>query len=83
MSHPVIRLGHGPQGPAGAAVEGGTVTLAGERYHRIRHVDAMPPFLMSVVSASDLWMFVSSNGGLTAGRVDADAALFPYTTVDR
>jgi hypothetical protein len=83
MSHPVIRLGHGPHGPADAAVEGGTVTLGGERYHRIRRVDAMPPFLMSVVSASDLWMFVSSNGGLTAGRVDADAALFPYTTVDR
>ncbi|MFU8888849.1 MAG: hypothetical protein ACNA8N_09640 [Trueperaceae bacterium] len=83
MPHPVNRLGHGPQGPADAAVEGGTVTLGGERYHRIRRVDAMPPFLMSVVSASDLWMFVSSNGGLTAGRVDADVALFPYTTVDR
>jgi hypothetical protein len=28
-------------------------------------------------------MFVASNGGLTAGRVDADGALFPYVTQDR
>ena len=83
MSQPTIPLGHRIQRPAGAPVEGGTVTLAGQRYQRIGHVDAMPPFLMSIVSASDLWMFVSSNGGLTAGRVDADAALFPYVTVDR
>jgi len=64
-------------------VEGGYVTLAGERFYRIGNVDAMAPFLMSVVSASDLWMFVSSSGGLTAGRVDADHALFPYDTDDR
>jgi len=83
MSHPVIPPEGGRQRPAGAAVEGGYVTLAGERFYRIRHVDAMPPFLMSVVSASDLWMFLASNGGFTAGRVDADAALFPYITVDR
>jgi hypothetical protein len=83
MPQPVIRLGDGPLGPAGAAVEGGTATLDGERFHHIRFVDALPPFLMSIASASDLWMFVSSNGGLTAGRVDADAAIFPYVTVDR
>jgi hypothetical protein len=83
MSHPAVHLGHGPLWPAGAPVEGGYVTLSGERFHRIRHVDAMPPFLMSLVGASDLWMFVSSSGGLTAGRVDADGALFPYVTEDR
>ena len=38
---------------------------------------------MTVVSESDLWMFVSSTGALTAGRIDADHALFPYETVDR
>ncbi len=43
----------------------------------------MPPFLMTIVSASDHWLFVASNGGLTAGRVDADRALFPYQAVDR
>ena len=38
---------------------------------------------MTVVSDSDLWMFVSSTGALTAGRVDVDHALFPYETDDR
>jgi hypothetical protein len=83
MPHPVIHLGPCPTHPPAGPAEGDTVTLSGTRYHRIRNVDAMPPFLMSIVSASDLWMFVSSNGGLTAGRVDADTALFPYTTDDK
>ena len=43
----------------------------------------MGPFFLTVVSSSDHWMFVSSRGGLTAGRRDADGALFPYTTDDR
>ena len=38
---------------------------------------------MSLASDTDLWMFVTSGGGLTAGRVDADGALFPYLTVDQ
>ena len=83
MSHTIIHLGHGPQRPTAARVEGGYVTLDGERFYQIRNVDAMPPFLMSVVGASDLWMFVASSGGLTAGRVDAEGALFPYAPQDR
>jgi hypothetical protein len=43
----------------------------------------MPPFFMSLVSASDHWMFISSNGALTAGRKNPDHALFPYYTDDR
>jgi hypothetical protein len=82
--HPkVIHFGAGPLQPRGGPVEGDEVTLSGQRFHRIRHVDAMPPFLMSLLGASDLWMFVSSSGGLTAGRVDPDTALFPYTTEDK
>ncbi|MFW6367288.1 MAG: hypothetical protein ACOC0L_01335, partial [bacterium] len=38
---------------------------------------------MTVVSEASLWMFVSSTGGLTAGRRDPDHALFPYTTDDK
>lgn len=38
---------------------------------------------MNVVSSSDLWLFAASNGGLTAGRINAEQALFPYCTVDR
>ncbi|MGC9972478.1 MAG: hypothetical protein ABSE56_17990 [Bryobacteraceae bacterium] len=64
-------------------VEGGLIEIGGERFYRIVHYDAMPPFLMSLVSDSDHWMFVSSTGALTAGRRDPDRALFPYCTDDR
>ena len=65
------------------AVGGRFVNLDGERHYVIDHVDAMPPFFVNLVSDSDLWMFVASNGGLTAGRVSAETALFPYVTVDK
>ena len=52
-------------------------------YYRIDGIEDMEPFLMTVVSDSNLWMFISSTGALTAGRVDADHALFPYETDDR
>ena len=64
-------------------VHGEWVDLDGERFYAIRNVDRMPPFFMSVVSADDHWLFVSSTGGLTAGRVSPDTALFPYVTVDK
>jgi hypothetical protein len=51
--------------------------------YRIGDFDRMPPFLMSIVSDSDVWMYVSSRGGLTAGRVDEDHCLFPYETDDK
>lgn len=60
-----------------------TVLIDGERYLCIRQVDRLAPFLMSVVSDSDLWLFTGSNGGFTAGRVDPDHAIFPYRTADR
>ena len=54
-----------------------------QEYFKIGDVDTMPVFFMSIVSDSNHWMFVASNGGLTAGRVNADSALFPYCTDDK
>jgi hypothetical protein len=51
--------------------------------YRIDGVEHLEPFLMSVVSASDHWLYLSSTGGLTAGRVDASRCLLPYETDDR
>ena len=64
-------------------VSGEFLALAGERYYAIRNVDRMAPFFISLVSNSDHWLFISSTGGLTAGRVSPDKALFPYITVDK
>ncbi|MGC9975074.1 MAG: hypothetical protein ABSC36_06805 [Gaiellaceae bacterium] len=65
------------------AVSGGLVDLNGERFYRVSNCDGMPPFLVSLVSDSNLWLFAASNGALTAGRRSPDHALFPYTTDDR
>jgi len=59
------------------------IKFDGEPFYRIRDYDRMPPFFLSVVSAEDHWMFLSSHGGITAGRRDADHALFPYYTDDK
>ncbi|MEL7160646.1 MAG: hypothetical protein AAFN92_07800, partial [Bacteroidota bacterium] len=59
------------------------VTIAEEIYYKIANVDGMRPFLMSLVSPDNHWMFISSNGGLTAGRKNAEYALFPYYTDDK
>lgn len=67
----------------GREPDGRFVELDGESYYRIGNVDRMPPFLMSIASDTDLWMFVTSTGGLTAGRVDPEGSLFPYDNVDR
>ncbi|GEL93983.1 hypothetical protein [Cellulomonas composti] len=61
----------------------GPVELDGRPFYRIAAYDELPAFFMTLVSASDLWLFVSSTGGLTAGREHADRALFPYATEDK
>ena len=70
-------------GPADPSRHSGFARIGGELHASIRHVDRMPPFLMNVVGNGDVWMFVGSNGGITAGRRDPDLALFPYQTVDK
>ena len=55
----------------------------GVEMNRIAAIDQIDPFLMTIVSNSDLWMFISSAGGLTAGRVQPDRCIFPYETDDR
>jgi len=64
-------------------VNGEFLDMAGERYYVIRNVDQMAPFFISVISNVDHWLFVSSTGGLTAGRISPDTSLFPYITVDK
>ncbi|MGB0981172.1 MAG: hypothetical protein ACPGUH_03640 [Winogradskyella sp.] len=59
------------------------VTIDNEAYFKISNINEMRPFFMSIVSNSNHWMFISSNGGLTAGRKNAEYALFPYYTDDK
>ena len=54
-----------------------------ENYYKITNSDRMRPFFMSIVSDSNHWLFMSSNGGVTAGRKNSSFALFPYYTEDK
>ena len=60
-----------------------TIVIDKENYFKISNSDKMRPFFMSIVSDSNHWMFISSNGGLTAGRKNSEYALFPYYTDDK
>ena len=68
---------------AKAQVKGGFTEIQGERFYKISHYDQMADFFMTIVSDSDHWMFISSNGSLSAGRKNRDNALFPYYSVDK
>ncbi|MBP5319174.1 MAG: hypothetical protein J6Y77_07215, partial [Paludibacteraceae bacterium] len=76
-------VGNNPVQSSGKKIKGEFVTIDGEKYYRIAGYDAMQPFFISIASESDLWMYLSSSGGVTAGRVSPDFALFPYYTDDK
>ena len=64
-------------------VSGEFVTMLDDTFYKIKNYDGMAPFFMSIVSSSNHWLFISSTGGLSAGRVSAEQSLFPYYTDDK
>jgi hypothetical protein len=64
------------------AISGKFISIDGDKYYQITNADQMKPFFISVVSASDHWLFISSTGCLSAGRIRPENALFPYKSVD-
>jgi len=64
-------------------VQGSLVNIDNESFYKISNSNEMRPFFMSIVSDSNHWIFISSNGGISAGRKDSDQALFPYYTDDK
>ncbi len=60
----------------------GLCRIDGVDCYRILDTHLMEPFLLTVVSPEDHWMYISSRGGLSAGRVNAQHCLFPYRTDD-
>lgn len=63
--------------------KGGFIQIGDDLYYVIRNYDNMQPFFMSIVSNSDHWMYLSSNGSLSAGRANPELAIFPYYTDDK
>ncbi|MEX0322505.1 MAG: hypothetical protein AB3N63_10130 [Puniceicoccaceae bacterium] len=62
---------------------GNVLTGDDGNWYEIRDVNRMPPFLMTVTSDSDHWLFLTSSGAMTAGRINPENALFPYYTEDK
>jgi len=63
--------------------KGEFVKIRNEKFYKITNSNHMPEFFMTIVSDSDHWMFIYSNGSLTAGRKDRNNALFPYYADDK
>ncbi|MCC5942400.1 MAG: hypothetical protein JJU37_12745 [Balneolaceae bacterium] len=59
------------------------IHINGDSWFKIENHDRMRPFFINIVSDSNHWMFISSNGGLTAGRKNNSYSLFPYYTDDK
>ncbi|MGB1448845.1 MAG: hypothetical protein ACPG8F_03310 [Flavobacteriaceae bacterium] len=78
-----IYLGNIAANTAADKIKFQQIKQKGETFYKIENINAMPPFFMSVVSNSNHWMFISSNGALSAGRKNSDQALFPYYTDDK
>jgi hypothetical protein len=80
---PAILYGRTSVPPRSPPATGRMVGALADGVYVIDGAQTMRPFLVSVVSDSDHWLFVASNGGLTAGRRNPGLALFPYVTEDK
>lgn len=69
--------------PTTQVVSGDYCDLGGEQFFRISNVQKMNEFFLSIVSAYDHWMFITSRGALTAGRKNSSKSLFPYYCADK
>jgi len=76
-------IGNNPVSSGKREVEGQFVLIDDEKYYQIKNYDSMQPFFISLASDSNHWMYISSMGGLSAGRINPDYALFPYYTDDK
>ena len=81
--HPTLKIGNSRFQGSQLQVSGKIIEIAGESFYCSEKYDRIPPFFMSIVSHSDHWIFISSTGGLTAGRENAESAIFPYGTDDK
>ena len=83
MTEKKIYLGQQLLNTKKQSVGGSYVELGGETYYKISDYNQMDDFFISIVSDSNHWMFISTKGGLTAGRVNSANALFPYYSDDK
>jgi hypothetical protein len=74
---------HKGEAKSAETVDINRLKIENENYYKISNYNEMRPFFMSIVSDSNHWMFISSNGALSAGRKNSNYSLFPYYTSDK
>jgi len=83
MNSNTMFIGKSKMNMAGKPVKGEFITIDNELFYKITNHNHMNPFFMSIVSDSDHWLFIWSNGALSAGRKNPEHVLFPYYTDDK
>lgn len=76
-------FGRTPVPAAPPRATGRLVQAFGDECYVIDDAQDLAPFLVSLVSDGDHWLFAASTGALTAGRGGPARALFPYVTEDK
>ncbi|AHC14185.1 hypothetical protein [Salinispira pacifica] len=83
MNTQQLKIGTSPLHTREIIPQGEILRKQNREWYRISDYDCMEPFFMSVTNPDNIWMFLSSTGGISAGRESRDNALFPYYTVDK
>lgn len=83
MLQKTVFLGNNIKHSKKSEIKGDYLVLNNETFYQIANYDQMEPFFISLVSDADHWLYISTQGGLSAGRIDAENALFPYYTDDK
>ncbi len=64
-------------------IAGEFVKIKDKEYYKISNYDELEPFLFSIVTSNDIWIHLSSNGCICAGRENNEKSLFPYISDDK
>ena len=64
-------------------IAGEFVVIDNKEYYKISNYDEMEPFLFTLATSSDIWIHLSSNGCICAGRENNEKSLFPYISDDK
>ncbi len=83
MKQKTIHIGNSLKKSGKREIKGEFVEFQNEKFYKINNYHKMADFFMTITSESDHWMFLSSNGSLSAGRNNRDNAVFPYYSVDK
>ena len=59
------------------------VEIDRKEFYKISNYDEMEPFLTMLSTSNDIWVHLSSNGCICAGRESVEKSLFPYISDDK